>query len=261
MNEQYEQEYDDSLIELLELVWGEGYLSPGGSEEIDRLLDGFELTGKRVLDIGCGCGGIDQLLVEQYGANHVTGIDVESRVIEKSKARAKDKNLDHRLSFQQVEPGPLPFAENSFEVVFSKDAIIHIADKRTLCRDTFRVLEPGGLFVAGDWMRGDGPVSEDMQRYLELEGLDFGMANPEEYEQALKQAGFESIRLIDRNEWYREIAKQEHARMSGPLYDQLVAIQGKEFADREIGVWEAMIVVLDKGELRPTHMSASKPRG
>ena len=65
--------------------------------------------------------------------------------------------------------------------------------------------------------------------------------------------------LRDRNAWYREVAKEEYQRMTGPLYEQIVAIQGKDFGDREIAVWAAMIRVLETGELRPTHLRASKP--
>ena len=31
-------EYDDSMLALLQIIWGDGFLSPGGSEEIARLL-------------------------------------------------------------------------------------------------------------------------------------------------------------------------------------------------------------------------------
>jgi hypothetical protein len=34
-NNDHEQEYDDELIALLEAVWGEGFMSPGGCEEVD----------------------------------------------------------------------------------------------------------------------------------------------------------------------------------------------------------------------------------
>ncbi len=259
MSNEPEQEYDDALIALLETIWGEGFLSPGGPEEVDLVLRGCDLRDKRVLDIGCGCGGIDLLLVEKYGASEVIAIDIESRVIERARELASARGLGDRIAFQRIEPGPLAFDDASFDVVFSKDAIIHIPDKVALAGDVFRILQPGGLFAASDWLRGPGEPSEEMNTYLELEGLDFGMADAKTYRSALEQAGFVDIALTDRNAWYRGVAKEEVARMSGPLYDRLVEIQGSEFADHEIHVWEAMIAVLEKGELRPTHLRARKP--
>ena len=74
---QHEPEYDDAAIRFLEALWGDGYLSPGGPEEVDRVLAGLSLMGKSVLDVGCGSGGITLHLVERHGAQHATGFDVE----------------------------------------------------------------------------------------------------------------------------------------------------------------------------------------
>ena len=41
-----------AMIDMLELIWGEGYMAPGGADNVARMLDGFETRGKRVLDIG-----------------------------------------------------------------------------------------------------------------------------------------------------------------------------------------------------------------
>ena len=38
--------------------WGDGYMSPGGPEEVARVVEGIDLKGYSVLDIGCGSGQI-----------------------------------------------------------------------------------------------------------------------------------------------------------------------------------------------------------
>ncbi|MDH3535045.1 MAG: SAM-dependent methyltransferase, partial [Gammaproteobacteria bacterium] len=62
------QEYDEDLIALLEALWGEGFMSPGGTDEVDRYLEGISLEGLSVLDIGCGLGGVDIHLIRKLGA-------------------------------------------------------------------------------------------------------------------------------------------------------------------------------------------------
>ena len=59
---------------------------------------------------------------------------------------AKARNLDKYTDFQVVTPGPLSFANVSVDLVYSKDAIIHISDKNILAADVYRVLKPGGRF-------------------------------------------------------------------------------------------------------------------
>ena len=52
-----EGHYGPKQLNMLKTVWGEGFLSPGGKEEIDEILKGIDLTDKKVLDFGCGTGG------------------------------------------------------------------------------------------------------------------------------------------------------------------------------------------------------------
>lgn len=255
-----EAEYDDGLIRFLEIVWGDGYLSPGGPEEVDRVLAGLDLRGKRVLDIGCGTGGITMRLAETHGAAEVTGIDVEAPVIERARQKADACGVSDRVRFIQVAPGPLPFPDARFELIFSKDAIIHIPDKEALFADLFRLLAPGGIFAASDWLIAhDGEPSAAMKHYVAQEGLSFGMASPGRSRRAMEGAGFVDVTTADRNPWYREVARAELARLEGPLYATAVAAVGAARVDHNIGIWRAMQIVLDSGEHRPTHLRGRKP--
>jgi hypothetical protein len=47
-------QYAKDFTNALQFMWGEGFLSPGGHEEIDDMLEGHNIAGKRVLDIGSG---------------------------------------------------------------------------------------------------------------------------------------------------------------------------------------------------------------
>jgi hypothetical protein len=52
-------QYAKDFTDALQFMWGDGFLSPGGPEEVAEMLAGIDLSGKRVLDIGSGLGGID----------------------------------------------------------------------------------------------------------------------------------------------------------------------------------------------------------
>lgn len=252
--------YHDAMVSFLESLWGEGYLSPGGPKEVARVIEGIELAGKTALDIGCGSGGITVALARDHAAARVVGIDVEETVCARAKRRAESAGLADRVEIRRVSPGPLDFPDQSFDVVFSKDAIVHIADKEALAREAFRVLRPGGWLAASDWLtdRDKEPTAE-MRRYLDLEGLDFGMASPERYRKALTAAGFIDVSLTNRNSWYRRVAREERADFDGVDRSRFEAAIGVEGLDKMKRTWDAMIVVLDTGEHCPHHLRGKKP--
>jgi phosphoethanolamine N-methyltransferase len=252
--------YHRDMIHVLEGVWGEGFLSPGGPEEVARIVSGHDLSGRSVLDIGCGAGGIDIALVRNHGAGFVTGIDVEDTVLTHARGLVERAGLVGRIGCVKVAPGPLPFAPASFDVVFSKDSIVHIPDKHALMREVFRVLKPGGWFLASDWLIGhDDAPSQLMADYIAAEGLDFGMASPARYRAAMVEAGFVDTSSASRNEWYRATARTELARLKGDAGARLAGQVGQDFVDHNVAIWTRMIPVLDSGEHCPTHLKARKP--
>ncbi len=255
-----EELYGTNLIRILEAIWGEGFLSPGGEAEVARLVAGVDFAGRSVLDIGCGAGGIDVALVANHGAGFVTGMDVEDGVLTHARALVTRRGLADRIGLIKVAPGPLPFPPATFDIVFSKDSIVHIPDKHALMREVFRVLKPGGWFVASDWLIGhDGAPSPEMAAYITAEGLDFGMASPARYRSAMEAGGFKAIETQPRGDWYAGVASEELARLRGPLGRDVAAELGEDFVSHNIEIWERMVPVLRSGEHCPTHLRAMKP--
>ena len=252
--------YDKDHIEFLQKLWGDGYLSPGGPDEVKRILSNVELKNKTILDIGCGSGGITVSLFNDYGAQKVIGIDVETEVCDAALQRVKLLGLQSHIDILKVEPGPFPFDEATFDIVFSKDSIVHIEQKESLSKEIFRVLKNGGYFLGSDWLRShDGEPSPEMLHYLKLEDLGFDMASPDRYKRALSQAGFKNISLLNRNRWYTNQAKQEVLKLSKLMRREFEDISSEKYMDDTIETWHAMISVLDTGEHCPHHIKSQKP--
>lgn len=254
----HDDEYDDTMVTLLELIYGEGFIAPGGPQEVRNLIGEADLAGKLVLDIGCGVGGIDVMLGRDYGCN-VLALDVEAPLLDRARKRAAAAGLADRLEFRLIEPGPLPLEDASVDVVFSKDAWIHIPDKQALLAEVFRVLRPGGQLLAGDWCRGPEPYSADMERFFELEGLTYHMATLESYGTGLAECGFDAIELFDVSDRFKTLSQDQYERMTGPMKDQMLALVGSKETARITENWRQLLIVIDNRELRPGHMRARKP--
>ncbi len=253
--------YPDDFVTALQAIWGDGFMSPGGPEEIAAMLKGVSLQGLSVLDIGCGVGGIDCLLVQEHEAAHVTAIDVEPQLIAHAERRYRAAGLSDKITAQLVEPGPLPFDDGQFDAVFSKDAMLHIPGKLALYADILRVLKPGGMLVASDWLRGgpeEGPVPASLLAWGEASGLHAEFATPAMTDRALRGSGFTDVRVMDRHAWYEHEMDKEELLVTGPGLQRLIATIGMESATLRVKSYETRRIAVAEGALRPCHLYGRK---
>ena len=259
MNEQT-AEYNDEVLEYLQLFRGEGFLSPGGADETRRVLDRVDVAQRRVLEIGSGLGGCCLIIAGERGASEVLGLDVEPLVIKRAEQAAAKAGLGNKISFRQVEPGPLPVEDGSHDLVFSKDAMCHIEDKQALYADLFRVLAPGGELAIGDWLCDrEPPYSEEMNTFLESTGLSFYLDSLDGIRDRLQAAGFVNVEVVNRNQWFCEEARREAEVLEGELAKQVEELRGHEATEHSNQCQHEMIAVLDSGEFCPAHVYARKP--
>ena len=253
-------QYPDEFINRLEILWGEGFLSPGGADEVKLILQGIDLANKSVLDIGCGTGGAEVVLAREFDIVNVTGIDVEPQLVERTKKLTADNGLSGKVEVLLVEPGPLSFSNEKFDIVFSKDSMIHIPDKDAIFKEILRVLKPGGVFVASDWLVGENvELSPEWARVRELSHLNFKVSTAAETEMAMQQAGFENVSTLDRNAWYAEISASEFELLKGPLRQQILEVVDEDIYQHWMKVRRAFRDSAAAGALRPTHLRGFKP--
>lgn len=256
----HEDEYHPNMVALLQLVWGEGYMAPGGPGNVARILRGIETRGRRILDIGCGLGGPAIEMATRHGAK-VVGIDLEAPLIEKAREAAAEKGLEASCRFQRVKPGPLPFEDRSFDVVVSSGAVTQTPEKSALFAEARRVLKPGGWFSCYEWLRTDRDYSDAMRYWFELEGLTYAMWTYAQYHELLLTTGFEAVSVEDATDWYRAEARREYERLTGELRPRMVELLGSEDAAHFIENWRAMIVVIESGEMRQGYFRGRRPPG
>jgi len=147
---------------------------------------GFDqFAGRRLLEVGCGMG--TDLLQFARGGAHVTGIDLTARSLEISRRHLS--LYGESGDFANADCERLPFADESFDVVYSNGVLHHTPDTAGAVREIHRVLRPGGLarvmlYHRGSWaywsqvilrygilraefLRGNSPA-EIMSKYVEF---------------------------------------------------------------------------------------------
>jgi phosphoethanolamine N-methyltransferase len=253
-------QYDRAFTDALQFMWGKGFLSPGGAEEVEEMLSGCQLSGLRVLDIGSGLGGIDILLATKHGAAEVIGIDVEPQLVSAATDLIAASGLHEKIKFKLVLPGPLPFPPQSFDLVFSKDAMVHIPDKQTLFAEVMCVLKPGGAFIAADWLWREGAAeSPAVRAWLSATPLQFAFTTVPEADRAMRSLGFCDISIEDRRAHLQVANRKEVEALTGEARARLAALVGEDMANSRLASAIGRQAALDSGDLIPCHLRSRKP--
>ncbi len=255
-------EYTEEHFVCHAIVWGEGWMSQGGDQEVASVVDGLNLSGRTILDIGSGLGGPAIALAANHDAGNIVSIDVQAEQVERSRQLASQRGVSDRITHEIVEPGPFPFEDASFDVVFSVGVFVQIANKQSLFSDIFRVLRPGGTLAANDWLGGnDGPLSTEMATFMEGGDLTFNWATADETRGYLKQAGFTDIVVRDHQQQFLEILRADVEQMeAGSVRDRLIEAFDEAVAERWLSNWRQIEMLADRGEICLVQMRATKPR-
>ncbi|HET8533044.1 MAG TPA: methyltransferase domain-containing protein [Methylomirabilota bacterium] len=109
--------------------------------------------GTRVLDVGGGFGGPARTLAVEFGC-HVTGIDLTESYVRAATVLTARMGLEDRVSHQVGNALALPFPDGAFDMVWTQNSGMNIADKEALYAGFHRVLRPGGLLALQEPMAG-----------------------------------------------------------------------------------------------------------
>lgn len=99
------------------------------------------LSGRRVLELGCG-GGKLAVLLAKSGA-HVSAVDISPTSIELARSRAEMNDVADNVAFAVSAAESLPYEDGRFDVVFGS-AILHHVNSDQVGPELRRVLRPGG---------------------------------------------------------------------------------------------------------------------
>jgi SAM-dependent methyltransferase len=262
-----DNQYKDRVVEGMEMIYGKDFLSPGGAPEVDLMLDGVDLTGLSVLDLGCGLGGATLMLARDHGAGHVTGIDVEADSLERARIAVEAAGISDRVTLTHVSPGPMPFDDGEFDVVFCKDVVCHMADKAAFLAEPFRVLKPGGRLFCADFFEGVGedgrhPGAAAFDAYVSevaAYGLTFYFATQAAHDSALRAVGFTDLEFFDHCGPSIEICRRNLKTLAGPDAERLKGLLGDDMFAVRVSSATFRCRAMESGGLEHFHMRARRP--
>lgn len=203
------------------------HLSPDDLAPVDEFHGGqraatvnlAELLGlsgnERVLDVGSGLGGPSRFLASRYGVR-VSGIDLTAEFVHVAELLTRLTGLVDRVDYRWGDALELPFADQSFDVVWSQNAAMNIADRDRLYREMHRVLKAGGRLALQEVAAGPGGPPHFPVQWARESDISF-LFSPEETRAKLEAAGFHVRIWQDTTEEARAAAMRRAVNVqSGP---------------------------------------------
>src|SRR5439155_9794382 len=128
----------------------------GGRNTTVRLAQLAQINGsERVLDVGCGIGRPSRFLASTFGCQ-VTGLDLTQEFVALAAMLAQRTRLADKVTYRQGNALAMPFPDASFDLVWSQNAAMNIADRDRLYGEMRRVLAPAGRLAFQDVAAGPG---------------------------------------------------------------------------------------------------------
>ena len=217
------QQFYDASSPLWEEIWGEhmhhGFYGVDGKDEKERKQAQIDLIeeilnwsrveqAENILDVGCGIGGSTLYLAAKLNAN-ATGITLSPVQAKRATQRARELGFSTRTNFQVADAQEMPFADNSYDLVWSLESGEHMPDKTKFIQECYRVLRPGGKLIVVTWCHRPTdrlPLTTDEKKHLgeiyRVYHLPYVISLPE-YEAIARNISLNNIRTAD---WSQAVA-------------------------------------------------------
>ena len=238
--------YNRRSILRSENIYGEGFQSPGGLDAVERFCRRLRMRqGMKILEVGSGLGGSAFYLAETYGAE-VLGLDVSAEMVALSNERKEEKGLSN-VSFRHGDIRTSGLETGTFDLVWTRDCVLHVSEKNLVWSNVYAALKPGGQLFVADFCRGRGPLSDEFETHLEE--CRYYLQTLDAYVRTLEAAGFRQIRMEDITTAFVDALRQEQER----LVDNREAFL-REFDENDhdhlIDRWDKKIRFCERGDFK-----------
>lgn len=241
-------QYSRKGILRYEKVFGDGYVSTGGPETTAYLCEklGNRLRkGARALDVGSGIGGAAFHLANDYGVS-VTGVDLSPEMVNIALERARSAKGASEVQFILGDILQIPFGHR-FDILWSRDALMHVHDKPRLFSRLFELTEPGGRLVITDYARGTTAGSPEFQAYIASTG--YHVVDPASYGKLLEGAGYTDVVVEDATDRFVDILKREVERLSSNR-GEFLKLFSEEDLNYLVERWEMKVGFCGAGDMK-----------
>jgi len=240
-------QYTRSSILRYEEIFGRTFVSVGGEQTTAHFCSKLDLhPGMKVLDLGVGTGGSAFYMARRYEVD-VNGIDLSNNMIGLAREYrdTMEAEVKHRVHFYVEDASTMDYPANFYDVIYSRDTILHISDKLGLFEKLLYCLKPGGKLMISDYCHGDKDHSQEFRDYVEGRGYD--LHTVDQYGSILREAGFNNVVAQDKTDEMIEILTNELDKFA-KIHDKFVIQFSEDDYDYITTGWQKKIRSCREGD-------------
>ena len=215
-------------------AWDERWGTPEGRADwlvphpaVAALVPVLKARGmQHVLDLGCGIGGPSRYVAKTYGCR-VTGLDLTPEFCEAATMLAARTGLADKVQYRQGDALAVPFAEGSFDIVWSQNVAMNIADRDRLYTEIRRVLKPAGRYGFSDVVDAGGGALHYPVPWARDSSISF-LLGAQATRQKLESVGFRVFTFEDVTERAHARAQERMKPAGAPLALGLHTVLGQD---------------------------------
>lgn len=247
-------------LNVVERLWGEGYVTPGGAEQVKKLLPLLALDSKKsLLVLGAGLGGPNETMVEDTGV-WITGLERDRELAELGHASMARANLKRQAPVRYSTLEEVELKQKSFDACVSFEGIDAVVDKKSLMEsvcDSLRI--DGELYFSALVLPDTNPPGEKVRQWLAFEAE---TSKPQPWP-AQAWVGLLSTCNMDVRP-FDDITREYRGWVMGGFLRFMNGINKDELIERaqeivsEAEKWTARIAAIDAGQLKVCRFHAIK---
>jgi len=243
-------DWSKDRLALVQLLWGEGFSSPGEAEHVLTLIKPLGLNPKMsVVDLNPGLGGTTRVIAKETGA-WITAFEVDPDLAAAGQALSVKAGMAKKAEIRSFTPPRTELRPGSMDAVFAKESLNQIEDRKTLFRELYTVLKPQGQVLFTDYVLSkDGESSAKLGEWLARERPTPTLWTADKTAKTLREAGYDVRVNEDISAKLRQLVVAGWARYIGTLKPGAVDPAFGEAVIHEIELWSRRLSLIDSGEI------------
>lgn len=262
LDEFFSESPTTARIEVLQRLFGESFVLPGGAAHAVELAKPFAMTPVHsVLDMSAGLGGPAAAVVENFGV-WITGYERDGDLAAAAPEVLSSIKGGNQVTVRQYDPESFNLRSKSFDCIICREMLYRVPSKDDLLAQLHELLKDWGQILITDYVLPGEPATDGVQRWIENEVEEVHLWTASQYQEALSGLGLDLRVAEDMSLRQRTLIRDDFMAFLKNLQqdNELAAFPlRKDALIEEATNWARRAALLEKGDLQYFRFFALRP--